>query len=55
MDLSPSGREPEGKGLKLLNLMHFLIVEVVKTWGKNRSLELWNCEVLLGLWCCVIL
>lgn len=33
MDLSPAGREPEGKGLKLLNLMHFLIVEFVKTWG----------------------
>lgn len=37
MALSPSAHEPEGKGLTLLNVMHFLIVEVVKSWGEKKK------------------
>lgn len=48
MDVSPSGREPKGRGLKLLNLMHLLVVKVVKTWKKIGLLSCGTVKSCLG-------
>lgn len=53
--MSPSECEPEGRGLKLLNLMHLLVVKIVKTWKKIGLLSCGTVKSWAMVLCCVTL